>query len=111
VPALVWLHLALVVLLTFYLGYHDFNRPTRYYDWQSTQEQQRLQSGFFWVRSFVLTPLYVAFLGRRNWARIAVGVLTLPLGLLVLIPRNVRIFTGAVEEPKLDISKGDGPVL
>jgi hypothetical protein len=100
IPVLVWIHSGLVALLTLYLAYSDLTRGPRRYHWQPSENQQRIESGLFWLRTIVLIPLYLAFISRRNWARIAVGVITLPLGLLLLVPRSVRQYTGAIpEEP------------
>lgn len=101
VPLLAWIHLGVVALLTLYLGYSDLTRPPRRYHWQPSEGEQQLESGLLWLRTIALIPLYLAFLRRRNWARIAVGVITFPLGLLLLVPRSVRRYTGAVpDEPK-----------
>ena len=98
IPSLVWVHLAAVGLLTLYLGFSDLTRPPRRYHWQPSQSQQQLESGLFWFQTVVLVPLYMTFLSRRNWARIVVGIITLPLGLLLLVPKAVRRYTGAIPE-------------
>lgn len=96
VPWVVWVHLAIVAVLSLALGAGYMTRSPRRYAWEPSESQQLLQSVLFWLRTVVLIPLYLAFLSRRNWARIVVGVITLPLGLLLLVPRSVRRFTGAI---------------
>ena len=98
IPLVVWIHLCIVVLLTLYLGYGYVTRPPRRYTWEPSESQQQVESALFWARSVVLVPLYLAFFSRRNWARLAVGIITLPLGLLLLVPRSVRRYTGAIPE-------------
>lgn len=41
----------------------------------------------------ILGVLFFLMLGGRAWARIVLGVLTLPAGLLVLLPQAARDFT------------------
>jgi hypothetical protein len=41
----------------------------------------------------ILAVLFFLMLGGRAWARIALGVITLPLGLMLLWPQAARDFT------------------
>jgi len=40
-----------------------------------------------------LAVLFFLMLGGKAWARIALGVITLPAGLLILLPQSAREFT------------------
>jgi len=50
-------------------------------------------TGAYVVFLVILGILVFLMLGGRAWARIALGVLTLPAGLLVLLPQAARDFT------------------
>ena len=112
IPPLAWVHLAVVVILTLYVAFGPYGfvtRPPRRYHWEATEAQQRAQATFFYLKTLALVPLYLAFLGaRRNWARLAVGIITLPVGLLLLIPRSLRQYTGAIPS---DSDGRSGPTL
>ena len=45
------------------------------------------------LMALVLVVLFFAMLGGRAWARITLGILTLPIGLLVLWPQSAREYT------------------
>ena len=49
--------------------------------------------GAYVVLSVILGILFFLMLGGRAWARIVLGVLTLPAGLLILLPQAARDFT------------------
>ncbi len=111
VPLIVWLHLGLVIVLTLYIAFGPYGyvtRPPRRYTWEQSEAQQQFGAALFFVRTVALVPLYALFLKeRRNWARIAIGILTFPLGLLVLMARSAREYTGAIAA----VEDGAGSVL
>jgi hypothetical protein len=89
VPAVVKIHAALVggLLLLNILG-------------------GRAGAGAYVVFLVILGILFFLMLGGRAWARIALGVLTLPAGFLVLLPQAARDFTDPDYRP--DTPAGGG---
>ena len=51
------------------------------------------------IGAILLSVLFFLMVGGRTWARIALGVLTLPAGLLLLLPRSAREFTDERYDP------------
>ena len=44
------------------------------------------------VFAAVVYPLYVQLLKKKNWARIALAVLTFPIGTILLLTREVKLY-------------------
>jgi hypothetical protein len=63
-------------------------------------------AGVYVVLLAIVGVLFFLMLGGRAWARIALGVLTLPAGLLVLLPQAARDFTDPDYRP--DAPAGGG---
>ncbi len=53
----------------------------------------------------ILLVLFFLMLAGRAWARIVLGILTLPAGLLILLPETARDFTDPHYRPD-DVSRG-----
>jgi hypothetical protein len=62
--------------------------------------------GAYVVFFVILGILFFLMLGGRAWARIVLGVLTLPAGLLILLPQAARDFTDPHYRP--DAPAGGG---
>ena len=92
VPTAIKVHLGLQILAVILTGYRFLSRPSRQY-WQPTQAQliAELVILVFWC--LVVAFLYVGLLKKKNWARIALGVWTLPSGLILFLSRGARQFT------------------
>lgn len=66
----------------------------------------RAGAGAYVVLLAVVGVLFFLMLGGRVWARIVLGILTLPAGLLVLLPQAARDFTDPDYRP--DAPAGGG---
>jgi hypothetical protein len=66
----------------------------------------RAGAGAYVVLLAIVGVLFFLMLGGRAWARVALGILTLPAGLLVLLPQAARDFTDPHYRP--DAPPGGG---
>jgi hypothetical protein len=47
----------------------------------------------------IVSVLFLLMLGGRAWSRVVLGILTLPAGLLILLPEAARDFTDPHDRP------------
>jgi hypothetical protein len=92
VPVAIKVHIGLQVLAVILTGYRFLSRPSRQY-WQPTQAQLIAELAILVFWCLVVAFLYVGLLKKKNWARIALGVWTLPSGLILFLSRGARQFT------------------
>ena len=76
-PASVGIHLVFFAVWSFYLGAEG-------------------GVAFFLMVTAVGAFLYLMLFRRRNWARLALGIVTFPYGLILLLSPEARRFTGGI---------------
>ena len=92
-PLSIVAHLCINLALVSFVVYENM-RPRPWYSKTSVAVDQGIAL-ILWF--FVGAALYMAMLSRKNWARIALAIWTLPSGLLLFAP-GARDFTGAFED-------------
>jgi hypothetical protein len=99
IPLVVKLH---AVILTVLLGVNAWGRVGGRPGVRTAQSGDELAALGLGV--VILAVLFFLMLGGKAWARIALGVLTLPLGLMLLWPQAAREFT----DPHYTAEPSDG---
>jgi hypothetical protein len=93
VPVVMKIHALLVAVS---LLFAIWQRARRYGGGLSTSDNE------LWtlvLAAIILTLLFVVMLAGKPWARIALGLLTIPVGLLILLSSSAREFTDRYYQP------------
>jgi hypothetical protein len=100
-PVPIKVHFVLCLLSVALVVYLFATMRPRQYNWQPTESESLGQILGFALSVAVNVVLYSALLAHRNWARVTLGILTLPSGLLLFLP-SAKAFTRPLDEPSPD---------
>ena len=95
VPSSVWMYLALFAVQLLFRAYGLVqSRPSSHFGPPETHWQVEVIGEV--IARGICVALVVPLLAKKNWARIALGILTLPLGVILFVSKDARRFTGAL---------------
>ena len=93
VPNAIKAYIAVVLGLASIRIYLLAATPPRRYSWQPTQEETQTQLDVAVVWAALALVFALNLLSRKNWARWARAIWSLPLGVLLLLSPSARSFT------------------
>ena len=99
VPTGVRIYLGIQFVIATWLIYMAATAPPHRYSWQPSDAELRAEFAMTILWAVVALVLSLNLIARKNWARIALAIWTLPPGVFLLLSPSARDFTSAEGEP------------